>query len=311
MDLSKPRGDLTVLEASIVRAVLGDELGPSSAAPSSLSIPYIRNGEELQTQNQIPSLVADGYPTDRSTVRATDSSLQEGTDSCVKGRSSSCTVTSALTCDDTTSRLHGTVDCSVTIKSSSGCSTGASVYLQNGIDHTVNTAEINSASIREWTSELKSGRHENGKYEQEEEKKQREKEQKEREREQKEKEREQKQREKEQIEAKRCLGLLTPEACFAFASGRKKRRRDEDQNDYIEEDEERAEECGSYVKIRPNEGATANSFFGIGEDVWCAESDIDRKKRKSSTLHSNGQDKDMDSMAATMGFSSFKNNYKS
>ena len=293
MNLSKPRGDLTVLEASIVRAVLGDELGPSSAASSSLSIPYIRDGEELQTQNQIPSLVADGYPTDRSTVRATDSSLQEGTDSCVKGRSSSCTVKSALTCDDTTSRLHGTVDCSVTITSSSGCSTGASVDLLYGIDHTVNTAEINSASIREWTSELKTGRHQNGKYEQEQ------------------KEKEQKQREKEQIEAKRCLGLLTPEACFAFASGRKKRRRDEDQNDYIEEDEERAEECGSYVKIRPNEGATANSFFGIGEDVWCAESDIDRKKRKSSSLHSNGQDKDMDSMAATMGFSSFKNNYKS
>jgi hypothetical protein len=297
MNLSKPRGDLTVLEASIVRAVLGDELGPSSAASSSLSIPRIRDGEELQTQNQIPSLVADGSTIDRSTVRATDSSLQEGTDSFSKDRSSGHTVTSALTCDDTTSRLHDTVDCSVTIKSSSGCSTGASVDLQNGIDHTVNTAERNSVSIREWTSGLKSGRHQNGNYEQE----------------QKEREwgKEQKEREKEQIEAKRCLGLLTPEACFAFASSRKKRRRDEDQNDCIEEDEERAEECGSYVKIRPNEGATANSFSGTGDDVWCTESDIDRKNRKSSSLHSDGQDQDMDSMAATMGFSSFKNNYKS
>jgi hypothetical protein len=299
LDLSKPRGDLTVLEASIVRAVLGDELCPTSAAspsasPSASPPPSVsespsvsgltlsstcsRDGDGIQGRNNISSPVAEGSVSSTSTARTADRSSRQGADSIGKERSSSSSVTSSLTCNDAISILHGPVDDSIT--SVTACSIAARIQLPSNIEHAINIDKRNSAPKTDYILGLKRGKYKSGKYDEE----------------------------REQIEAKRCLGLLTPAACFAFSDSRKKRRRNADQDEYLEEDEERAEECGSYVKIRPNVGATSKSPLKAGDDLRCADSDIDRKKRKSPVV-ANGVD--MDDMAATMGFSYFKNNYKS
>jgi hypothetical protein len=294
MNLSKPRGDLTVLESSIVRAVLGDELYPipAASAPSASPPPPVspsvsglalsgtcsRDGDEFQSRNNIPSVVAEGSLSSTSTARTADSSSRQGPDSIRNERSSSSSVTSSLTCNDAISILHGPVDNSIT--SVIACSIGTPIQLPSNIEHAINIDRRNSVPKTDYISGSKRGKYESCTYDEE----------------------------REQIEAKRCLGLLTPAACFAFANSRKKRRRNADQEEYLEEDEERAEECGSYVKTRSNVEATPKSPLKVGDDLSCADSDIYRERRKSPVV-ANGVD--MDDMAATMGFSNFKNNYKS
>jgi hypothetical protein len=288
MDLSKPRGDLTVLEASIVRAVLGDELCPSPAASLSvsssasgqaLSSTCSRDGEGIQGQSQIPSLSAERSATDASTASAADSSIRHGPDSSGKERNNSDSVTSALTCDDATVILHGTENHSIT--SVSACSIAAPIQLQSNIEYSFDKDKNNSVPKCDYTLALKRDKYRNGNYDEV----------------------------RGLLEAKRCLGLLTPAACFAFVNSRKKRRRDADKEACLEEDEERAEECGSYVKIRPNVGATSKFPFGASDDLSYVDSDLYEKKRKFPSAALIGLD--MDDMAATMGFSYFKNNYKS
>jgi hypothetical protein len=298
MDLSKPRGDLTVLESSIVRAVLGDELYPipAASAPSASASPpppvspsvspsvsglalsgtCSRDGDEFQSRNNIPRVVAEGSLSSTSTARTADCSSRQGPDSIGNERSSSSSVTSSPTCNDAISILHGPVD----ITSVIACSIGTPIQPPSNIEHAINIDRRNSVPKTDRISGLKRGKYESCTYDEE----------------------------REQIEAKRCLGLLTPAACFAFANSRKKRRRNADQEEYLEEDEERAEECGSYVKTRSNVEATPKSPLKVGDDLSCADSDIYRERRKSPVV-ANGVD--MDDMAATMGFSNFKNKYKS
>lgn len=91
----------------------------------------------------------------------------------------------------------------------------------------------------------------------------------------------------------------------------------DEEHDFSMGDDERAEECGSYVKIRPNVGATASLPVGTdtGTDtdsaLYSTDIDIERKKRKRDSVVYGLDGTDGTDMAALMGFSSFKHNYKS